>query len=401
MGKIFVNYRRDDSAPHALSIAQYLERRFGSRNVFIDIDRMRAGQDFYDVLEQRLAVCDVMLAVIGPSWREARDSAGRHRLDDRDDWVRVEVARALARGVTVVPVLVGGAVLPKPSDLPDDLKPLVKRHAVTISTNSFRSDMAGLERDLRATLRTKQRWAAPVLIAAMVVAVFVFGYMALAWLRPTTGELSVAGRTPTLPAAAAKPDQPKPPPIAGTSNAIALDFSRAEAGGPPRYAVVADPYLRDNQIAVSVSARMPADSRIVFVNNLGLYAGRAVTPTVSQNFLTQIDTDNVPASFTLKFAKPLSSLTFMVPKVYPATESGVTFPAWRAIAFAASGAELSSASEALTRRFADVPSRTYTLTAPAFEGIASVEFQSDPNLNGRPFAGFSAILIEQITLQPK
>lgn len=401
MGKIFVNYRRDDSAPHALSIAQYLERKFGARNVFIDIDRLRAGQDFFDVLEQRLSLCDVMLAIIGPSWRDARDDAGQRRLDDPDDWVRVEVARALARGVTVVPVLVGGAVLPKPSDLSDDLKPLVKRHAVTVSTNSFRTDMAGLEHDLRATLRSKRRWATPVFAAAMLLAFVGFGYMAIAWLWPTTGELRVAGEKSPPAVAAAKPDQPKPPPITFASNAIGLDFSRAEAGGSPRYLVVADPYLRDNQIAVSVSARTPADSRIVFVNNLGLYAGRAVTPTVSQNFLTQIDTGNVPASFTLKFSRPLSSVTFMVPKVYPATESGVTFPAWKAIAFAASGAELSSASEALTRRFADVPSRTYTLTAPAFEGISAVEFQSDPNLNGRPFAGFSTILIEQITLQPK
>jgi hypothetical protein len=148
-GKIFVNYRRDDSAPHALSIAQYLEREFGARNVFIDIDRMRAGQNFHKVLEQRLADCSVVLTVIGPNWLDLRNDAGQRRIDDPEDWVRLEMARALARGITTIPVLVGGAELPKKTQLPDELKPLVQRHAAIITTNGFRNDMAGLVRDIR------------------------------------------------------------------------------------------------------------------------------------------------------------------------------------------------------------------------------------------------------------
>ena len=89
-----------------------------------------------------------------------------------------------------------------------------------------------------------------------------------------------------------------------------------------------------------------------------------------------------------------------MPKVYPATESGITFPAWRAVAMSASGQELSSAGEGLMRRFADVPAQTYSLRAPAFDGITSVTFTSDPRLNGVPFAGFSTLLIEQIALVP-
>jgi hypothetical protein len=139
---------------------------------------------------------------------------------------------------------------------------------------------------------------------------------------------------------------------------------------------------------------------MVLVNNLGLYQGRAVAPTFSQNLLTQMNTDNVPASFTLAFAKPVKSMTFTVPKVYPATPSGITFPAWRAVAQSASGQELSSVGEGLTRRCADVPTQTYSLRAPAFEGIAAVQFSSDPRLDGVPFAAFSAILIEQVTLVP-
>lgn len=72
-GKIFVNYRRDDSAAHALGVAQYLEGRFGAKNVFIDIDRIRAGESFPKVLAEKLAKCKVLVAVIGPSWLTLAD----------------------------------------------------------------------------------------------------------------------------------------------------------------------------------------------------------------------------------------------------------------------------------------------------------------------------------------
>ena len=112
----------------------------------------------------------------------------------------------------------------------------------------------------------------------------------------------------------------------------------------------------------------------------------------------QQNTANKPASFTLTLAEPVERVTFMIPKVFPATESGVTFPAWRAIALSAAGEELSSASEKLLRRFADFPAQTYTLNAPGFEGITSIRFESDPRLNGVPFAGFSTIVIESLML---
>jgi len=147
-GKIFVNYRRDDSAANALAIASYLERAFGGARVFIDVDRLRAGQNFPQELEKRLSECAVMVCLIGPGWLDARNEEGARRRDDPKDWVRLEIERALARGLTVIPVLVEGACLPKAGNLPDTLKPLVELHAVSIATNSFRSDMAGLTRDI-------------------------------------------------------------------------------------------------------------------------------------------------------------------------------------------------------------------------------------------------------------
>jgi hypothetical protein len=194
-----------------------------------------------------------------------------------------------------------------------------------------------------------------------------------------------------------------PEPVAAStpaSNEIRLSFGSVDTASAPQFMVAADPFLHGAPIPISVTEKAPPQSRIVFMNNLGLYEGRAVAPAVSQNLLTQMNTGNVPASFTLTFAKPLRSITFTVPKVYPATESGITFPAWHAVALSASGQELSSAGEGLMRRFADVPAQTYSLRAPAFDGITSVKFTSDPRLDGVPFAGFSTLLIEQITLVP-
>lgn len=169
---------------------------------------------------------------------------------------------------------------------------------------------------------------------------------------------------------------------------------------PPSYQVAASPYL--HELGIGIRDLHPADSRVVLVNNLGLYGGQGVHPTTSQNLLTQVDTGNVPASFTLQFKQPAVSVSFVRPRLYPETESGITHPAWSAHALDAEGNELSSQSEGLLRcdYQHEVAARTYTLNAPAFAPIAALRFDSDPNLNGRPFAAFSTLLIERITLTP-
>jgi hypothetical protein len=179
-GKIFISYRRDDSASYALSIAQYLERQFGSNSVFIDVDQIRAGENFVSVLNSKLGLSNVMLAIIGPNWVKARDASGKRRLDDPSDWVRVEVASALIKGIRVIPVQVAGAKLPKEEDLPDDLKPLVKRQAAVVSTNNFRHEMAGLAGDIGTIIgRDRTRIVKLGLAAAaglvLAIAIYSFG----------------------------------------------------------------------------------------------------------------------------------------------------------------------------------------------------------------------------------
>src|SRR5215469_3706393 len=105
--KIFISYRRQDAAANALGIGQYLEKEFGRKNVFIDVD-MRAGAKFPAVLEERLAECKVLLALIGPEWLNSRNEHGQRRIDLPDDWVRLEIAHALKRDITVIPVRVNG-----------------------------------------------------------------------------------------------------------------------------------------------------------------------------------------------------------------------------------------------------------------------------------------------------
>jgi TIR domain len=128
--------------------------------MFIDVD-MRAGAKFPAVLEQRLAQCKVMLVLIGPHWLDSRDEQGRRRLESTDDWVRLEIAHALRRDITVIPVCVNGAKIPERMNLPEDIRGLLDHQATSVSIVSFRRDMAGLARDIHLipTGRSRARLA--------------------------------------------------------------------------------------------------------------------------------------------------------------------------------------------------------------------------------------------------
>ena len=212
------------------------------------------------------------------------------------------------------------------------------------------------------------------------------------------GTLAVLGliysRTVQTEVTAPQPSTGSRPP--STTGEMVVDFSAGNKAPSPRYLVAAAPYLKD--AGISIVALQPPESAVVIVNNLGLYGGGAVRPTTSENFLTQADTGNVPASFTLSFSEPLESMSFTRPKLYADTKSGVTHPAWSAHALDAHGQELSSTSEGLLRSFEAKEPATYTLRAPGFDGIVAVRFDSDPRMDGKPFAGFSTLLVERLTL---
>jgi hypothetical protein len=141
MTRIFLSYRRADSEGYVGRMYDYLAQRFDEQNLFLDVATIEAGADFPAAIEEALAQCDVLVAVIGPGWLNATDRRGRRRLDQPDDYVRLEVATALRRNLHVVPALVRGARLPNASKLPEDLAPLTQRNYIEISHKRFAYDM--------------------------------------------------------------------------------------------------------------------------------------------------------------------------------------------------------------------------------------------------------------------
>jgi TIR domain len=140
---VFVSYRREDSSGWSGRLAQAMRDAFGTEQVFVDIATLEPGSDYAQVIEQRLASADVLLAVIGPRWLKAGDGAGR-RLDDPQDLVRREVAGALRRRIKVIPVLVGGAAMPSGADLPEDLRELTGLQAHEMSDSRWDYDQGRL-----------------------------------------------------------------------------------------------------------------------------------------------------------------------------------------------------------------------------------------------------------------
>jgi formylglycine-generating enzyme required for sulfatase activity len=198
-GKIFINYRRDDSIATAGRLHDRLAQTFGRNNLFMDVDHMPAGADFVGYLSRQVIDSDVFLVVIGPLWLNARDDEGIRRIDKPDDFVAIEIAAALSRDIRVIPVLVDGAQMPKVGQLPEDLQALAHRNAVDVRNAQFGRDAEVLIGKVRDVLRTKQSgrglwWQ----VAAGVVALALVGVLAgitVPWIPSpwSAGKLATAG----------------------------------------------------------------------------------------------------------------------------------------------------------------------------------------------------------------
>src|SRR3954453_8017790 len=157
--RIFLSYRRGDVGGYAGRPADALHERMGSKSVFQGVLDIAPGQDYTAVIDRALDNSDALLAVIGPGWLAASTPQGSPRLFAGDDYVRLEIARALDRDVRVVPVLVGGASLPAAAELPDVLQRLAQRQAVVLHDETWHQDVDGLMRSLRGepAVPTKRR----------------------------------------------------------------------------------------------------------------------------------------------------------------------------------------------------------------------------------------------------
>lgn len=138
LAELFVNYRRSDSAWAAGRIGDRLSAALGSDSVFLDTITIEPGVDFVEAIGDHIEECNVLLSVIGDNWIEILQS----RQTQANDFVRIEIAQALARGVRIVPVVVDNAQIPSESDLPEDLKSLARLNAVRITSDSFDADIA-------------------------------------------------------------------------------------------------------------------------------------------------------------------------------------------------------------------------------------------------------------------
>ncbi len=167
MRAIFISYRREDAEGHAGRLFEDLVQRFGASSVFMDVADIEPGRDFRRVIEQQVASCGVLLAVIGKSWLDVTDAQGRRRLDDPVDFVCLETTTALKRDIPVIPVLVHGASMPRADQLPDALKDLAYRNSVELTHARWSSDVQLLIRalmpyvDLSAAASMSQAAAAP------------------------------------------------------------------------------------------------------------------------------------------------------------------------------------------------------------------------------------------------
>jgi hypothetical protein len=139
--KVFISYRREETAGHSGRLYDVMSTRFGDSKVFMDVD-IAPGVDFVSRITEAVGDCHVLLVIMGPRWATASNSSTLPRIFDPDDFVRLEVQTGLQRSdVAVIPVLVAGAKMPEPTALPAPLRPLTRRNAIELSDTRWRYDV--------------------------------------------------------------------------------------------------------------------------------------------------------------------------------------------------------------------------------------------------------------------
>ncbi len=198
MPGIFISYRREDSAGHAGRLFDRLSSHFGKDRVFMDVSDIEPGTDFVEAIDKAVGSCDVLVVVIGKEWLTCADAAGHRRLDNPNDFIRLETATALKRNIRVIPVLVQGASMPSAENLPGDLENLARRQAVEISDTRWDSDASHLITTLdklapapesaepdQAAVATKKGLGGVAMVVTAVFLVILGGIGVLLW--HTTG----------------------------------------------------------------------------------------------------------------------------------------------------------------------------------------------------------------------
>lgn len=180
--KIFISYRRSDSEGYAGRLEDTLSDYFGKDRIFRDIGGIVPGEDFKQKSEEIATKAAAVIVLIGPAWLTSQ-ADGKPRLHDPDDLVAKEVKAALDSGHVIVPVLVQGANMPREDDLPEALKALSRRNAVSVSDANWALDTARLAKvlaiDVRSTFERRLDWL-KLAVVCLLVLPFVVSMMKLA-----------------------------------------------------------------------------------------------------------------------------------------------------------------------------------------------------------------------------
>jgi beta-lactam-binding protein with PASTA domain len=186
---IFVSYRRNDSEGEAGRLFADLVKHFGEASVFMDVAAIEIGRDFRKAIDESVAGCGVLLAIIGRNWIDAKNEEGKRRLDDPNDFVRLETASALKRDIPVIPVLVQGAKMPRAEQLPDDLKELAYRNCAELTHARWGTDLQVLIKGLGREINPNPKpsitwWKSRTAIFALLLGALVAAVLATYALRP-------------------------------------------------------------------------------------------------------------------------------------------------------------------------------------------------------------------------
>ena len=306
--RIFISYRRADSAGDAGRLADHLQRRFGAERVFLDVDTIEPGADFVRVLRDSLQQTVAMLVVIGPSWTSLRDPDGNRRIDNPNDFVRLEVEGALGSDIAVVPVLVQGASLPQPEELPASLRPLLGRQVAAIDHAEFHADAERLcnwlakliERDEFPVRALFRRWR-PAAALVVTLALAIAGYRVLrpAAHAPTAAPNTVEDSTPSS-AEPARGDTPSTIDARGVNRAEQVERTRqadallAEASMQQRrnqFVEALATLARARELAPNSTAvrRLQEDVAMTWIRNVRVESGKSTFGEAIKPALTVID----------------------------------------------------------------------------------------------------------------
>jgi hypothetical protein len=284
MQGIFINYRREDSIAYAGRIYDRIGAHFGKDRVFMDIDAIDPGEDFVEAIEHTCTSTGVFLVLIGKSWATITDRTGKRRLDNPNDFVRLEIARGLARGVRVIPVLLDDAEMPGPDVLPEDLQKLAYRNAIQISSQRFHHDIDRLIDAITKGLAKSEPHAVPEEPA-----------------RPRSAEVIGSGFAVSAPSAL----QPAAPPLSSSSAPVAAPVEQLTV---PQSVKLPVPAIASGQgskrLALGLILGLVAFALVVSV---GIWIAYAMNRPAAETRSSTSATSSAPTASTQPSPAPASS----------------------------------------------------------------------------------------------